>query len=102
METPAPPPSACGIAWYRRDTYARCVAIFEDGRDLPATFDEWLVIAKQAERDCFERGIKALRIEIDPNKFPAWCADHGFTKIDSQARADFENFKSLEWVNRAG
>lgn len=76
--------------------------MFEDAAGFPATFDEWLASAKQTERDCFERGIKALRIEIDPDKFPEWCAANGLSKIDSHARSIFENLKSLEWINRGG
>jgi hypothetical protein len=77
---------AVGIAWYRADAYARCLEIFDDASDLPATFEEWLRLAKRAEEQVHRQGMKVVRAEIDPNLFPGWCATNGFSKIDKHAR----------------
>ena len=91
-------PFACGIGWYRPDTYARCLAIFEDASDLPDTFADWLRIAEQTERHLRREGMDVVRVEIDPNTFPAWCADNGITRVNRHARMQYGNTKALEYL----
>lgn len=91
-------PSATGIPWYRRDTYERCLAIFEDAADLPDTFDAWRLKAKQVEDGLLSKGERVVRAEIDPDTFVEWCAAGGFNKVDSEARCHFANLKAMEAV----
>jgi hypothetical protein len=83
--------SAVGIGWYRPETYERCLAIFDDASKLPRTYDDWLVRAVEAEKQARDKGLRVVRVEIDPDTFPRWCADEGFTKIDEHARQVFGN-----------
>jgi hypothetical protein len=89
-------PQAIGFAWYRRESYAQCLALFSDAANFPPTFDEWLVRAKEAERQCLEKGLKVVRAEIDPREFARWCADEGYAHIDTAARSRWGNLKALE------
>lgn len=82
---------AVGMAWYRRETYSVCLDLFSDADQLPSTYDDWLVIAKQTEQDLKRRGINVVRAVIEPEAFRWWCADHGHAKIDTKARTDFAN-----------
>lgn len=95
-------PSISGIAWYTRDTYMQCLEIFKDADELPDSFDEWLEIAVNAERDCQRRGIRVIRAEIDPETFLAWCASHGHIEANGNARLDFANCKALEVLRSEG
>lgn len=80
---------AVGIAWYTRETYPRCLAIFHDAKDCHDTFDKWLAEAKQVEMHLRDQGIRIERIKINPDTFPAWCAVNGFSRIDAKARAEY-------------
>lgn len=89
-------PHAVGIAWFTRETYDDCMSLFEDSDQLPDTYDDWLIRAKQAEEQVARQGMKIVRAIIDPKTFPAWCAANGFANIDKQARMAFGNAKALE------
>jgi len=77
-----------GIAWYTRQTYARCLEIMEDRDVLPATYDQWRKKADAGVKHFEGRGIRVIRAEIDPEQFVAWCAARQM-KIDAKARMDF-------------
>lgn len=94
-------PSAVGIGWYRPETYAHCLKIFDDRNDLPDTFEEWKQLAERTERQLAAQGMKTVRVDIDPNTFPAWCRKNGFAKIDKHARMAFGNDKALESLQGA-
>ena len=95
-----PVPTAVGIAWYRKETYGRCPDIFDDASELPDTFEEWQILAKSTEASVLSSGIKAIRVEIDPHTFPAWCNQHGFRRIDKCARVAFGNLKAFESLSQ--
>lgn len=84
-----------GIAWYKDgDTYRRALAIFTDPRDVPATYEDWQALV---ERECDEirgAGNTALRVDIDPEIFRAWCSAHGFLP-DSEGRTAFVSYVEL-------
>ena len=93
-------PSAVGIGWYRPETYDRCLAIFDDASDLPDTFDEWLALAEKTERQLKSQGMKVVRVEIDPDTFPQWCTDEGYSKIDKHARMAFGNMMAMKSLRK--
>lgn len=84
-------PSATGIAWYKPSTYAACLEIYADKATHPATFDEWIVIAKNAEQQCRDQGMRVMRIEIEPRTLKSWCDANGFQHIDTQALGHYVN-----------
>ena len=93
-------PDAVGIAWYTRNTYARCLKLFDDAADLPETFDGWQHLAESTEANMLAAGMTAIRVEIDPETFPSWCKQHGFPRIDKDARMAFGNLKAFEFLNQ--
>ncbi len=84
------------IVWYKRENYERCLAIFDDADELHDTFDDWLVSAKELEKQLSDRGMKVIRAEIDPDTFPQWCTDQGHTTIDRKARLAYGNFVAMQ------
>ena len=91
-------PHAVGISWFRPETYDACMSVFSDSDDLPDTYKDWLALAEQAERQVASQGMKVVRVDIDPNAFPKWCAANGHSQLDKHARMMFGNEKALEWL----
>jgi hypothetical protein len=80
--------SAVGVTWYRRGDYSQLLAIFEDAKELPATYDQWLGRAEHARKNLEHAGAFVVRAIIDPATFPEWCVANGH-KIDAKARIEF-------------
>ncbi len=79
-------PRIIGFCWFRRESYQDARSLMADPDVLFDTFDEWLVAARQIERDVTEKGDKVVRIRFDAASFMLWCASHG-RMPDEQARA---------------
>ena len=75
LEDSLPPP--VGVYWVKEDDYPAILKVLDDGSKLPPTWKEWLVIAEEMERGLKAYGHVVLRVHIDPNTFPDWCAAHG-------------------------
>jgi hypothetical protein len=86
-----------GIAWFKDEaTYRRALAIFIDPGSMPASFEDWkALVGKQCEL-IKGSGNVALRVDIDPETFPAWCASRGHL-ANSQGRIAFVNHVELEY-----
>ena len=82
---------AVGISWYRLETYDQCMAIFDDADLLHETFEEWREAAERTEQQVKAKGMKVVRVDIDPIEFPKWCAAEEFKTIDKHARAFYAN-----------
>jgi hypothetical protein len=86
-----------GIAWYKDEaTYRRALAVFTDPENMPASFEDWKALV---ERECElikGSGNIALRADIDPETFTAWCTSHGF-EANSQGRTAFVTHAELEY-----
>ncbi len=89
-----------GLAWYKRENYARLLDIFEDRDKLHDTYDEWLASAEQLRKTFEEQAVKTIKVDIDPDTFPKWCKSKGL-RIDATARADYASWK-VELVNMIG
>lgn len=89
-------PTTAGIGWYTRENYPQCLALFDDANSLPATFDDWLAKAEKAEADLRRQGLRVVRVDIDPQTFPAWCKANGFSRLDTRARAQYGSLKAAE------
>jgi len=81
---------AVGIPWCRQKDYDAFCAIFEDRRDLPVSWYEFVQRAHEAEKLQRAQGGVAERVFIDPNTFPNWCAENGY-RANANARATFAN-----------
>ncbi|MBA3572165.1 MAG: hypothetical protein H0W34_09375 [Pyrinomonadaceae bacterium] len=66
----------------------RC--LFSDGKNLPATYDEWLKKAQDLFDKFKREGHNVEKVYIEPDTFPAWCAERGLD-VNSQARVRFAN-----------
>ena len=84
------PTRAAGIAWYRREDYARILTIMEDAQVLPASWEEWFKIAKNTRDHVRRQGMIVEQVTIDPDTFPAWCRARGLN-VDAKARTTFAN-----------
>jgi hypothetical protein len=86
-----------GIAWFEDElTYRRALAIFTDPENMPATFEDWKALVGRECELIKEGGNIAIRADIDPETFTAWCASLGF-KANSQGRTAFVNHVELEY-----
>jgi hypothetical protein len=82
------PIGAYGIAWYRRQDYARVLEVMADADQLPETFDKWLHRAEKALKEARNRGLLAVKAHIDPDQFVIWCRERGLN-VDANARTQY-------------
>jgi hypothetical protein len=90
-----------GIAWYRKEDYDRILKIFDNPDDLPGTYDEWHVMAEKLFETVLKTQARPVKVIIDPDEFPKWCAANG-RNIDADARKAYGTMmalKSLREVN---
>jgi hypothetical protein len=64
---------AAGIAWIRKEDYAACRAVFEDGDEFFPTWEQWEQSAKKSEQEIKAQGYIVERAYIDPDTFADWC-----------------------------
>ena len=77
-----------GAYWIKEEDYGPLLKIFEDGGKMPPTWMEWLKMAEEMERGLKAYGHPVMRVYIDPNTFPDWCAAHG-TRPGREGRKRF-------------
>ena len=82
------PPPAVGAYWIREEDYAALLNIFEDGANLPPSWQEWLKMAEEMEHGLKAYGHVVLRVHLDPKTFPEWCAAQG-TSTGGEGRKRF-------------
>ena len=85
-----------GIAWFKDEaTYRRALAIFTDPEDMPPSFEDWRALVGRQCELIKDSGNTAIRADIDPETFTAWCASRGVT-ANSWGRIAFVNHVVLE------
>jgi len=77
-----------GLAWFRKEDYARLLTIFEDAQDMHDTWEEWEESAKKVEERLKGEQYVVERVNIDPDTFPDWCRRAGIGIVAS-ARSRF-------------
>jgi hypothetical protein len=82
------PPPAVGVYWISEPDYPGLRKIFDDGDKMPPTWAAWLKMAEEMEKGLKAYGHVVLRVRIDPDSFPDWCAAHG-TSPGPQGRKKF-------------
>jgi hypothetical protein len=66
-----------GVYWIAEADYPALLKIFDDGGKLPGTWKEWLKMAEEMEQGLKAYGHVVMRVRIDPETFPDWCAAQG-------------------------
>ena len=74
-----------GIPWCRSKDYERLLTIFEDSATFPTSYNEWIDVAEAKIRYFEKMGKHIVKVPIDPNEFPRWCASNGY-KTDAKGR----------------
>lgn len=82
------PLPAVGVYWIDESDYPALLTIFPDANRMPGTWAEWLKMAEEMESGLKAYGHPVMRVRIDPNTFPDWCAAHG-TSPGSDGRKRF-------------
>jgi hypothetical protein len=82
------PPPAVGAYWINEEDYPALLKMFADSNRMPRTWKEWLKMAEEMERGLKAYGHVVMRVRIDPNTFPDWCAAHG-TSPSAEGRKKF-------------
>jgi len=77
-----------GVAWYSRDTWTQLRELAPDGKELEATYEDWLTVHHDGVAKIRQAGLSPQRVEIDLARFLQWCESTGRT-LDSAARAAF-------------
>jgi hypothetical protein len=86
-----------GIAWFKDEaTYRKALAIFADSENMPASFEDWKTLVGRQCELIKGTGKVAIRADIDPETFTAWCASRGY-EANSQGRIAFVNHVELEY-----
>ena len=91
-----------GIAWYRRDQWARLRELAADADGLEEAYEDWLAGAQKTIVQMTATGVPVRRVDIDVDDLVRWCRDEG-RPLDSAARAAFvaERLRSgFERANR--
>ena len=90
--------SITGISWYKNAAeYARLQKLFIDGDNLPSTYEKWLASAELGEKKLGESGVRVVRIVIDADTFPVWCASLG-CDVNTEARKRFVREKVADFA----
>jgi hypothetical protein len=68
---------AVGVYWIDEADYPAVLKIFDDGQKMPPAWKDWLKMAEEMERGLKAYGHPVMRVRIDPDTFPNWCAAQG-------------------------
>lgn len=85
VNQPAQEPTLQAMVWYKEEHYEQLLAIFDDAELLPPTYQAWLVRAEEKKAEVEAAGDQVMKVFIDPETFPEWCAQKGLPK-DAEAR----------------
>jgi hypothetical protein len=84
-----------GVAWYRRNQWARLREVAVDADVLEETYDQWHALAEKAMSDMRAHGIDAHPVDIDVEELLLWCRAEA-RQLDQSARAAFASIKMAE------
>ena len=77
-----------GMTWYTAETWARIKASAADPERFEKSFSQWEAMAISAIRELQRSGVRAVKFQIVPEEFFAWCALN--SKINnSESRSEF-------------
>lgn len=85
------PRKIVGVPWFTPESYGSCRFQMADKEILPLDFFDWQEDAQGRIQEIEEAGQSALKVKIDPARFPVWCRERGLA-IDARARQRYANF----------
>jgi len=80
--------SVTGIAWYRRDQWARLRELAADAEKLEESYQGWLAGAQKTLIGLTLAGVNVRRVDVDLDELVRWCRCEG-RPLDSPVRAAF-------------
>ena len=80
--------AVAGIAWYRRDQWARLRELASDADKLDESYEDWLAGAQKTLVRMEVAGVRAQRVDVELDELARWCRAEG-RALDSAARAAF-------------
>jgi hypothetical protein len=92
--------AATGIAWYRRDQWARLRELAADADKLDEAYEDWLAGAQKTIVQMTAAGVHVRRVDIDLDELVRWCRYEG-RRLDSAARAAFAAERLRSGLKRA-
>lgn len=63
-----------GMTWYTAETWAEVKASASDPERFEKSFPQWEAMAVSAIRELQRAGVRAVKFQIVPEEFFAWCA----------------------------
>ena len=79
-------PMLRAMVWYKEEDYESLLALFDDAELLPRTFADWFLRADRKKTEVEATGDQVIKVFIDPETFPQWCADKKLPK-DANSRS---------------
>lgn len=79
-------PMLRAMVWYKEEDYELLLTIFDDAELLPQTFAHWSARAEAKKEEVESAGDQVIKVFIDPETFPAWCASKDLPK-DANSRS---------------
>lgn len=82
-----------GLPWFEPATYTKVCALMSDADRLFKTYAQWHSAAQRTEYHARSSGARTVRVVLDLEQFPAWCAQHRpGLHLDAQARMAYAAF----------
>jgi hypothetical protein len=79
-------PMLKAMVWYKEEDYETLLTLFDDAELLPRTFADWHARAEEKKTEVEAAGDQVIKVFIDPETFPQWCADKNMAK-DATSRS---------------
>ncbi len=79
-------PMIQAMVWYRQEDWEALKGLFSDSHLLPKSYSDWLARAEEMKARVQADGDTVIKVFIDPQTFPVWCADKGLA-MDAEARS---------------
>lgn len=84
--TPKQQPMLRAMVWYKEEDYELLLTLFDDAELLPLTFSDWSKRAEEKKEEVENVGDQVIKVFIDPETFPEWCASKNLPK-DANSRS---------------
>ena len=66
------------LTWYKDEaTWRRYKELCEDKPHFGLSYPEWVTAVQRKIDDLASKGIILIKVATDPEKFAAWCKQHG-------------------------